>query len=42
MERGFLQHMVRVVQSLYHETQIIVERERTKYGKQILKSQSVR
>jgi hypothetical protein len=41
MERVFLQCMVRVVWSLYHETQIRVERESEKYGKQIFKSHKV-
>jgi hypothetical protein len=31
--RGFPQHLIRAVQSLYHETQIIIERE----GKQNIK-----
>jgi hypothetical protein len=33
IKRGFPQHLIRAVQSLYHETQIIIEREGEKDDK---------
>jgi hypothetical protein len=42
IKRGFLQHLIRAVQSLYHETQIIIEREGEKGDKKISINQGVR
>jgi hypothetical protein len=36
IKRGFPQHLVRAAQSLYHETQIIIEREGEKDDKKSL------
>jgi hypothetical protein len=36
IKRGFPQHLIRAVQSLYHETEIIIERGGEKYYKKTL------
>jgi hypothetical protein len=38
---GFSQHLIRAVQSLYHETQIIIEREGEKDDKKFSTNQGV-
>jgi hypothetical protein len=42
IKRGFPQYLIRAVQSLYHETQIIIEREGEKDDKKISVNQGVR
>jgi hypothetical protein len=42
IKRGFPQHLIRAVQSLFHETQIIIKREGEKDDKKISINQGVR
>jgi hypothetical protein len=42
IKRGFLKHLIRAAQSLYHETQIIIEREGERMIKKISINQGVR